>query len=170
MSPTVEVTSASPDEEALLANLLELYSHDMSEFLDVTIGADGRFGYPPLPLYWREEGRHPFLLKVDGAVAGFALVARGSRAFGDPNVWDMSEFFVLRGYRRRGIGAAAAREVWRRITGKWDVRVLDANPALAFWRATAESFAPWEWGERDIVLRGQMWRVLSFDSPVEGGG
>ncbi len=164
MSPTVEVVPACLEDEPLLANLLSLYAHDVSEFFDVRIGTDGRFGYPSLPLYWREEGRHPFLLKVDGDVAGFVLVARGSRVSGDANVWDMAEFFVLRGNRKRGIGAAAAREVWRRFAGRWEVRVLATNhPALAFWRAAAASFARVE--ETEIELDGLTRRVFTFVSP-----
>ena len=46
----IEVVPAKAEEEPVLANLLELYAHDFSEFFDLTIGADGRFGYEPLSL------------------------------------------------------------------------------------------------------------------------
>ena len=78
-SPRVEVVAATPEQEPILANLLELYVHDFSEFLDLDIGEDGRFGYPSLPLYWSEPGRHPFLIRMDGKLAGLALVKKGSR-------------------------------------------------------------------------------------------
>jgi len=44
----IEVIAAGPDQEPILANLLELYIHDFSEFLDIQLGPDGRFGYPHL--------------------------------------------------------------------------------------------------------------------------
>ena len=47
----IELIPAAPDQEPVLANLLELYSHDFSEFHEIELGADGRFGYPSLPLY-----------------------------------------------------------------------------------------------------------------------
>ena len=48
---SVTLDAASPADSALLANLLELYIHDVSDvFPDVELGADGRFGYPRLPL------------------------------------------------------------------------------------------------------------------------
>ena len=35
--------------------MLELYAHDFSEFIDLKLGADGRFGYKHLYLYWKES-------------------------------------------------------------------------------------------------------------------
>src|SRR5271170_6730931 len=113
-SPRVELLEATSEHEPILANLLELYMHDFSEFLDLDIGEDGRFGYPSLPLYWSESGRHPFLIRADGKPAGFALVKNVPGVSGSGAVWDMAEFFVLRGYRRRGVGKLAAHELWRR--------------------------------------------------------
>src|SRR5882757_9534064 len=110
----IEVIAAGPDQEPILANLLELYIHDFSEFLDVQLGPDGRFGYPHLPLYWLEPDRHPFLVKTEGELAGFALITRGQSVSGDEIVRDMSEFFVVRRYRRLGVGREVAHELWRR--------------------------------------------------------
>ncbi len=47
----IELVPAAQGQEPVLANLLELYAHDFSEFVDLTIGPDGRFHYPRLPLY-----------------------------------------------------------------------------------------------------------------------
>ncbi len=40
----VEIVAAAREEEPVLANLLELYAHDFSDFHEVELGADGRFG------------------------------------------------------------------------------------------------------------------------------
>jgi predicted acetyltransferase len=137
----VEVVSAPRDQESVLANLLELYAYDLSEVFNLYLRPDGRYGYEPLPLYWQEESRFPFLVKVDGYLAGLALISRGSLISGDSNIWDMAEFFVLRRYRRMGVGAAAAQEIWRRFPGSWEVRVLETNqPAQMFWQATIRAF------------------------------
>src|SRR5215212_478663 len=116
----VEVVPALPEQEPILANLLELYAHDFSEFVDLKLGADGRFGYERLPLYWTEPERHPFLFTSDGHLAGFAFVRRGSEISGDADVWDMAEFFIVRGLRRLGLGMKAAQEVWRKFPGRWE--------------------------------------------------
>ena len=48
LSPELEVISATAEQQTTLANLLELYAHDFSEFHHLEIGASGRFGYPSL--------------------------------------------------------------------------------------------------------------------------
>src|SRR5271170_3808578 len=98
MMTGLQIIPATADQAPVLANLLELYAHDFSEFRELQIGEDGRFGYPFLPLYWSEPDRHPFLVRIDGKLAGLVLVARNNA------VWDMAEFFILRGCRRKGIG------------------------------------------------------------------
>ena len=126
-SVSVELIPASPEQKPILANLLELYAHDFSEFIDLRLGADGRFGYEPLPLYWTEPNRYPFLIMIDDHWAGFVLARGGSQISGDENVWDMAEFFIARGYRRLGVGTEVAHDIWRRFPGKWEVRVRDRN-------------------------------------------
>ena len=123
----IEVLAAAPEQAPILANLLELYAHDFSEFHDIDLGADGRFGYRHLGLYWSEPDRHAFLVRVNGMLAGFVLVKRGSEVSGNETVWDMAEFFVIRGYRRRGVGTQVAHEVWRQFPGTWEVRVMQSN-------------------------------------------
>ncbi|MGD0436124.1 MAG: hypothetical protein ABSB86_06650 [Bryobacteraceae bacterium] len=70
----LEVILASPEQAPILANLLELYAHDFSEFHPLDLGENGRFGYRSLPLYWSEPGRHPFLIRLGGKLAGVVLV------------------------------------------------------------------------------------------------
>ena len=161
----IEVIPARPEQEPILANLLELYAHDFSEFLNLELGDDGRFGYRCLPLYWSEPGRHPFLVWVEGGLAGLVLVKRGSEVSGNEAVWDMAELFVLRGYRRRGIGTQIAHEVWRRFPGPWEVRVMESNvPAHDFW-AHAISIHT---GDAIQAIRvekdGKCWILFSFQS------
>ena len=72
---------------------------------------------------------------MGGQYAGFALVQQRSHLTADPAVSDVAEFFVLRKYRRRGIGAALARQVFELFKGRWEVRQLATNPAATqFWR------------------------------------
>ncbi len=161
----IEVIPATPEDQPILANLLELYVHEFSEFLDIHIGVDGRFGYKHLPLYWRDSSRHPFLVRMDGKLAGFVLVKRGSGVSDNASVWDMAEFFVLRGYRRRGIGIAVAHEVWRRFRGVWEVRVMEANnSAHQFWERAIAVFVGKAIPSFPVKKGGKCWRVFSFES------
>src|SRR5215213_1946336 len=131
---SVEVMPALREQEPVIANLLELYSHDFSEFVDLTLGADGRFGYEHLPLYWTDHNRYPFFIGAGGHLAGFVFVSRGSELSTDPDVWDMTEFFIVRGFRRLGVGTTAALQIWKRFPGRWEIRVMERNTlAKEFW-------------------------------------
>lgn len=165
----VEVIPAPPERRATLANLFELYAHDFSEFVDIKLGPDGRFGYRDLHLYWEEPGRHPFIITADGHLAGFAFVRKGSEISGEAEVWDVAEFFVVRGFRRLGVGMSAARDIWGKFQGRWEVRVLERNPkAVAFWRRAISEFLGEVVEPIPLDKDGQSWRVFSFESGRAG--
>ena len=164
LSPQFELVAALPDQKPVLANLLQLYIYDFSEILGVDLEDDGRFAYPHLQLYWSEPGRYPFLITVEEKPAGFVLVKTGS----DWDVHDMAEFFVLRLHRRLGVGTQMAHEVWRRLPGRWEVRVMEVNVAARdFWGHAIESFT----GQSAVPARleqdGLIWQVFSFEAPGE---
>jgi predicted acetyltransferase len=164
----IQVLAAQSSDEPLMANLLELYLHDLSGFVPSDIGEDGRFGYPYLAAYWQERERFPFLIRVDTKLAGFALVRQGSLLSGDPDVIDMAEFFVLRGWRRRGIGRTAAHALFLHFPGRWDVRVLEANVgALPFWEQIVSSYTRHHFQRTGWVKEGTCWQVFRFVSTSE---
>jgi len=166
-SSQMEVVPASVEQEPVLANLLELYMHDFSEFHSLELDADGRFGYKNLAAYWNEPDRHPFLILVDGRLAGLALVQKVFQVPGRVPVWDMAEFFIVRAYRRSGNGLKAAHAVWRRFPGSWQVRVMDANrAALIFWQRAVSAFCAEEIHPVSFANDGVMWWVFEFESPL----
>jgi predicted acetyltransferase len=159
----VEVIRAAPEQQPILAHLLELYAHDFSEIADLEIGADGRFGYEQLPLYWQEPQRHPFLIKVNGKLAGFVFVHQGSLISGEKEIWDVAEFFVVRGYRRHGIGMKAAQQVWKMFSGQWEVRVMERNVAAKeFWERAVSEFTGETARAVTVEKDGKRWHVFSF--------
>lgn len=161
----VEITPALPEQEPILANMLELYAHDFSEFIDLKLGADGRFGYKHLPLYWQESNRYPFLIRANGHFTGFVFVRRGSEVSNDSDVWDMAEFFIVRGSRRRGLGMKVAHEIWKRFPGKWEVRVIDRNhKAKGFWGRAINEFLGKTIEPIHLDKDAQGWYVFSFES------
>jgi len=166
--PHLQVVPARAEEAVVLANLLELYAHDFSEFHDLEIGEDGRFGYPSLPMYWSEPNRHPFLIRMDGKLAGLVLVQRCLSSLSCLNkdaAWDVAEFFVMRGCRRRGIGTQAAHQVWRRFPGMWEIRVMQANVAArSFWSGAISMFTGEAARAVDIEKAGERWAIFSFES------
>ena len=161
----VEVIPAAPGQQPILANLLDLYAQDFREFVEVEFDPDGRFNYASLPLYWTEPTRHPFLITIEGAPAGFALVKQGSEISGDMTAWDMAEFFVLRAHRRRGIGTRFAHQVWQRFPGRWEVRLMESNrPALEFWQEAIQEFTGEPIRPARLEKDGKWWQIFSFVS------
>ncbi len=159
---------AASSDAGLLANLLELYMHDLSEaFPDIELGTDGRFGYDTLPLYWSEpDCRFPFLIRYGTRVAGFVMVTRGSPASDDPGVFDVAEFFVIRRHRRSGVGRRAAFLVWDRLPGRWIVRVSEGNTgAVPFWAGVIAEYTRGAATELERAGSPNAWRVFSFQSP-----
>jgi predicted acetyltransferase len=131
----IRVVAAQQSDQEVLVNLLQLYVYDLSEILLLDVEDTGRFQEIPVDASWTDASRFPFLIRVGERLAGFALVHRRSRLSGSADVWDMAEFFVLRRYRRTGVGREAAHRIFAEHPGKWEVRQLSANaPATAFWR------------------------------------
>jgi predicted acetyltransferase len=167
LSP-VDVVPALQSQQSVLANLLELYIHDFSEFVDLRIGADGRFGYGSLPGYFSESTRHPFFIRVDNHLAGFAMVQRGSQITDKANIWDIAEFFVLRRYRRNRVGLRAAHQIWRMFTGDWEVRVMENHTAaLEFWGQTVHAYAGIAVEPALLEVAGKRCHVFKFCSVVQ---
>jgi predicted acetyltransferase len=158
----IKVIDATPAHKPVLASLLELYQYDFTEFTDEDVADDGRFGYRYLDANVTEPDRHAFLLRVDGHWAGFALLRRAS-IVDDPAATDVSEFFVMRKYRRRGIATEFARRVFARFSGHWEVRVMTNNaPALVFWPRVIRDVSAGHFEDRPFD--DDRWRAFFFDN------
>jgi predicted acetyltransferase len=165
----VQLQVASPADADLLSNLIQLYAYDLSEIYSLELGADGRFAYDKLPLYFSEpDRRFPLLIRHRGALAGLAFVTRGSPASDDLRVHDVAEFFILRHHRRFGVGRRAAFMLWDRFNGTWTVRVSAGNAAgLAFW-----SRAVGEYSAHTAVVSSRPgsphpWQIYFFESHTQ---
>ena len=134
-------------EKPILARLLQLYLYDFTEFDGEELNAAGLYEYPYFDHYWAEVGRSPLFIRVDGRLAGFALVRRLAEDEGGP-ASSMAEFFILRKYRRLGVGSQAAKRVFQRFPGPWVVGEIAANtPAQAFWRRVIGEFTGGDYTE-----------------------
>ncbi|HEV7667498.1 MAG TPA: hypothetical protein VGS22_03160 [Thermoanaerobaculia bacterium] len=165
-SEDVVLDLATPGDEAVLSNLLELYAHDLSETFSLELRPDGRFGYEKLPLYWPEpERRFPFLIRLGRQLAGFALVTRASPGSDDPEDFDVAEFFIVRRHRRSGVGRRAAFLLWDRFPVRWIVRVTEGNHrGQRFWESIIREYTGGAFTEASRPGNPHAWRVFSFDS------
>jgi predicted acetyltransferase len=166
---SVALAEVALAERSTIANLMQLYLHDFSEFAEIgtdhgEVASDGRFGYDYLS-YWSEAGRIPLVIQADGGLAGFALVNRWS-ALDRPLDHSVAEFFILRKYRRAKVGLRAARILFERLPGRWEVPVAWYNePALSFWRRAIPTAV--DGAIEEHAGDGKRWigTVLCFDTP-----
>jgi predicted acetyltransferase len=136
----VQVIEVGADARPIIDALMPLYVYDFSEILGLDVDENGRFVGPSLDGYWVTPGHHAYLIRTGERLAGFALVEGKSRLSGEP-LTDMAQFFVLRRYRRQGVGAAAATWLFRHFPGPWEVREAKANvAATAFWRRAISDY------------------------------
>lgn len=125
------VERAPIEQKSVLRNLLELYIYDFTEFGPYDVDEHGLYGYNHLDCYWNEEGRHPFIVKVDGKIAGFVLVEHKV----EDNYYYMSEFFIMKRYRGKNIGKEVAFQIFNLFPGVWEIAEMKTNiPAQVFWR------------------------------------
>jgi len=161
----VELVPATLTQQPILSNLLQFYEYDFSEFIPIEPGPDGRFEYPLLPLYWSDPARFPFLAVLDGKWAGFVFIKQLPDSAGAGFICDMAEFFVLRSYRRRGIGRRLAHLAFGRFPGTWQVRVMESNSAACqFWQQAIESFTGASMLPARTRVDGMAWYVFRFES------
>lgn len=129
-----EVRVALAEDRLPLQRLLELYQHDISDVYDQDVDRHGEYGYP-LDKYFSSSACTAFLAFAGGHYAGFAL-ADGAVKVRETGNW-MAQFFVLKKYRRSGLGRALARFVFQALPGYWEVGQMAQNvSAQAFWRST----------------------------------
>lgn len=139
MDPQLEIMPASLAEKPIVARMVQLYLHDFSELAAIgspygDVDESGAFALTYFDSYWQEADRMALLLRVGGQLAGFALINKWSPT-GLGTDRSIAEYFVMRKYRRAGVGRCAAHEIVRRYPGIWEVNVAHYNaPAQEFWQ------------------------------------
>ncbi len=142
---SVTVVDAERGQAPVIQNLVQLYTHDFSEFWSGTprgeLNAHGLFETYPLDEYWSREDWAAMLIWCNGALAGFCLVNDKSHS-GLKVHRNMAEFFIVRKHRGQGVGRLAADIIFSRKPGLWEVAVARNNArAREFWRNTLKGSA-----------------------------
>lgn len=155
------VEPAPLGQKPVLRRLMELYLYDFSEYDQADVNEHGSFEYDYLDAYWVEPHRHPFLVRVNGKLAGFALVSEIE--IDGQKVNSMAEFFVMRKYRRQKVGQAFACRLFDRFAGVWHVAQEEANqPSKIFWRQVIGEYTGGDY--REVRLPGWHGPVQEFRS------
>ena len=161
----LRVVEAKESQKEILRRLLELYQYDLSGVTDDDVDQFGSYGYSYLDCYWLEEKRYPYLFLFRESLVGFALINKVNWLPENDGAHSIAEFFVLKKYRRQGLGTVAAQYVINRFPGKWEIRILSENqPAIQFWRRVIHDLTSGQFVER--IPDPQIWHgpVFSFEN------
>jgi len=130
------------DEKQILANLLEKYDYEFSQYTGADINKLGLFGYSYLDHYWTDEGqRWAYFIEVDGKLAGFVMVKKHFSAEGREIDFCMAEFFVVYKYRGTGVAKKAFFDTLKLHKGRWELYYTPKNITSArFWHKTINEY------------------------------
>jgi predicted acetyltransferase len=128
-----------------LRNVYPFYLHDLSQFADdeYRLTETGQWEPDYLPYWLSQPFCHPLVLLENSVPVGFAFVGETPFPFMSDGVkFRLTEFFILRAHRRRGVGRCAAIAVLDGFCGSFELTVIEGNaPALAFWRSVLPEVA-----------------------------
>lgn len=132
----IELQRISLVNKDALNNLMQFYLYDYSDTDKRDINTWGRFEYEYLDSYFTDdESRMPFFIKLNDIIVGFVLVNNFSLINEDKNIKSIAEFFVMKKYRRIGIGSATLETLFKILPGKWEIKIDKNNEVgLSFWR------------------------------------
>jgi len=124
------------ESKNILENLISIYLHDLSEFTnDLKVNQNGRFEYEGLELYFIKEELKPLFIYLKDNIVGFILLNNGKYVPQDID-FSVHEFFILKSYRRSGIGAKAMEGLFDKYKGKYRiVQLADNKLAINFWKS-----------------------------------
>lgn len=134
----IELQRVTITEKSILRNLIHLCMHDYSEFDHFEIGPDGLFTYRWFEAYFQEKERHAYLISANQNLAGFVMM----RTNPENKDWDyqIAEFFILRRYRRLGVGTWASQQLLNKYPGLWEIAYSASNrTASKFWHLISQN-------------------------------
>ncbi|MEM7368348.1 MAG: GNAT family N-acetyltransferase [Bacteroidota bacterium] len=140
-----------------------MYRYDFSEFTREDVNAHGLYGYKYLDHYWTEAGRYAYFIQIDEQYAGFVLIRTEIEGEFHSGIHSIAEFFVLKKYRRMGIGRQVAVQAFDQYPGTWEVCQEPENkPSILFWDRIVGEYTH----NQFEVRMGSKQRVLIFQSPA----
>jgi predicted acetyltransferase len=158
----VTLSLVSYEDKTVLSNLIQLYRYDSSEFDGHVLSQHGLYSYKYLDHQWTEDYRRPFIVKVDGEIAGFVLVLlevprEFTKLSNEEKTNVISDFFIMRKFRCKGIGKQVAFSIFEQYKGVWEVRQTYENkPAYSFWKKVISEFTQ-DSSYQEEILQSSRW-------------
>lgn len=148
-----------PEERQKLWNIFQKFYYEMTAYYDDVMDQDGNYPYRYFDAYFEEPDRQALFLRDGETLVGFAMLNRHSYLEQDTD-HILAEFTVFPMYRRRHLGLEAARALFARYPGSWEIKYHIKNAgARALWTKASRPYAP------KVVQYSDVETVLTFTVP-----
>ncbi|AMC93386.1 acetyltransferase [Erysipelothrix larvae] len=138
---TFTLKPVSLEEREILANLLEKYLYEFSQYTEVDVNPLGLYGYMYLDYTWTQSNRWAYFIMIDDALAGFVMVNDYPEAFDRITDFSLSEFFILHKYRRNRVGTSVFETLCSLHKGSWQLKCHPKNiPSVKFWEKVISTY------------------------------
>ena len=137
----VELRQVNVEDREILANLLEKYDYEFSQYDNRDVNKLGLYGYKYLDCYWIEEKRWAYFIMADDKLAGFVMINDIPEVEDRKTDFSMAEFFAMYKYRRTGVGRRAFFLALDLHKGKWQLKRHPKNlSSVYFWDKVVDEY------------------------------
>jgi len=137
----IELIEVEETQKSVLRQMIELYEYDMSIYTNEELNDYGFYDYSYFDYYWNEENRFAYFIKCNDILCGFVMVNDFCYALRGEDAKVISEFFIMKKYRKLGIGKQIAKQVFSMFPGKWEVNQIPGNKvSYIFWENVINEF------------------------------
>lgn len=137
----IDLKPVTIGEREILANLLEKYDYEFSQYDGRDVNPLGLYGYKYLDYYWNEKNRWAYFIMVEDKLAGFVMVNDFPEVDDRETDFQLAEFFVLYKYRKTGIGKEAFFNILDMHRGRWQLKRHPKNiPSVYFWNKVISEY------------------------------
>lgn len=129
------------------------YLTELSEFdPDIKFDNYGKPIYKWFEHYWQDKDRYPLYFKVDGEIAGLAMIRELNFM-----LYDIAEFYVLPKYRKDGNAIWFASKLTELFDGEFTFGTRFTNPrAIKFWGKFSKLF------DANSYIDDDIWRTWTI--------
>lgn len=130
----IEIERIDIKDKNRLDSIIQMYMHDISLWFPMDFDSKKcKYTYETDKYF---EDNYAYFIKNNDDVLGFILVDDNK----DDN-YEISEYFVLNNYKRKGIGEIAAFKVFDEFRGNWTIKALPKSPvAEGFWKKIVDKY------------------------------
>lgn len=139
----ITLVKATKNDKETIQNLGRFYTYEFTKYCGSLPGwenpSNGLFECFNIDSYFENTDEHPFIINVDGELAGFVLINKNGST---PDVdWNVGEFFITAKFQGKGVGRNVAEQIFNQFSGTWETMQMPQNkPAIDFWKKVVSQY------------------------------